>query len=85
MPDSKHILTSSNDGTVMIYEISPRFFAEYYYFNELQDEMNESGLFEERRKGEKKEDYRLRKEKAEVFRKELFEKYHRLHLEELHK
>lgn len=83
LPDSKHILTTSNDGTVMIYEISPRFFAEYYYFSELQKEMSESGLFEERRKGEQKEEYQLRKEKAEIFRKELYEKYHRLHLEEM--
>ncbi len=83
LPDSKHVVTCSNDGRAMVYEISPRFFAEYYYFSELQQEMRESGLFEERRKGEKKEDYQLRQEKAAKFRQELYQKYHRKHLEEL--
>ncbi len=85
LSDSRHVLTCSNDGTARVYEISPRFFAEYYYFSELQKEMQESGLFEERRKGENKEDYQLRQEKADRFRTELYDKYHRLHLEELNK
>ncbi len=83
LPDSKRIVTTSNDGTAMIYEISPRFFAEYYYFNELQAEMEESGLFDDRRKGETREAYRLRMEKAARFRKELHEKYYRMHLRDL--
>jgi WD40 repeat protein len=83
LPDSKHVLTCSNDGKVMVYEISPRFIAEYYYFSELQKEMKESGLFEERQKGEKKEDYQLRQEKADSLRKELYDKYCNLHLEEI--
>ena len=85
LPDSRHVVTCSNDGTARVYEISPRFFAEYYYFPELQKEMQESGLFEDRMKGEKKEDYQLRQEKAEKFRTELYEKYYNLHLEELNK
>jgi WD40 repeat protein len=80
---SKHVVTTSNDGTAMIYEITPRFIAEYYYFSELQEEMRESGLFEERRKGEKKEAYQRRQEKAAKFRKELHAKYCRLHLSKL--
>ena len=67
LPDSKHVITCSNDGTVMIFRISPRFFAEYYYFSELQNDMRESGLFMARQKGEKKEAYQIRVEKAEIF------------------
>jgi len=80
LPDSKHVVTCSNDGTVKIYRISLRFFAEYYYFNELQDEMRESGLFKPREKGEKKEDYQSRTKKADEFKKDLYEKYYQLHL-----
>lgn len=83
LPDSKHIVTCSNDGTAMIYEISPRFFAEFYYFDELRQEMQESDLFEERRKGEKKEEYKLRQKKAAKFKAELHEKYYNKHLEDL--
>ena len=85
LPDSKHVVSSANDETAMIYEISPRFYAEFYYFSEMQTEMKESGLFEERQKSEKREDYQLRQEKAEKFRKELYEKYHNMHLEDLKK
>ncbi len=79
LSDSK-LVTCSNDGTAMIYEITPRFFAEFYFFDELRQEMRESGLFEERRKGEKKEEYQLRQQKAAKLRKELHEKYYRKHL-----
>ena len=36
-----------------------------------------------KRKGEKKEEYQARQAKAETFRKELYEKYYRIHLENL--
>jgi WD40 repeat protein len=85
LPDSKRLITISNDGTAMVYQISPRFFAEFYYFNELQEEMRESGLFGEKQKGEKREEFQLRQEKAEKFRKELYQKYYQLHLDELEK
>ncbi len=85
LPDSRHVVSCSNDGTARIYEITSRFFAEFYYFSEMQKEMNDSGLFEERLKGEKKEEYQSRQEKAEKFRKELYDKYAAMHLEELEK
>jgi WD40 repeat protein len=81
--DSQHVITCSNDGRVLIYRISDRFFAEYYYFSELQNDMRESGLFVERKKGESREDYKYRMEKASTFREELYRKYYLLHMEEL--
>ncbi len=83
LPDGKHVVTCSNDGTAVVYEITPRIFAEYYYFNELQKEMQESGLFEKRQKGEKKEDYQARREKAGQFRLELYEKYAEKHFRDI--
>jgi WD40 repeat protein len=85
LPDSRHVVTCSNDGEVMVYKITPRMIAEYYYFSELQDDMQASGLFEERQKGEKKEDYQLRQVKADSLRNALYEKYAALHEEELSK
>ncbi|MFC2098774.1 WD40 repeat domain-containing protein [Bacteroidota bacterium] len=84
-PNSEHLATCSNDETVKIFRISPRFFAEYYYFTELQKEMQESGLFEERRKGENKEEYQQRQEDASSFREELHDKYYKMHLDALNK
>jgi len=85
LPDGKHCVTCSQDGTAKVYEISARFFAEFYYFSELQQDMQESGLFEDRRKGEKKDEYLLRRDKAEKLRKELHEKYYQMHMDEIEK
>ena len=81
LPDSKHVVTCSNDETAKVYQISPRFFAEYYYFSELQNDMQESGLFDDRRKGEKKDEYLQRQEKASKLKRELHQKYYQMHLE----
>ena len=81
--DGKYIIACSNDGTAVIYEMSPRFTAEYYFFNEMENEMSESGLLAPRRNGESKEAHKLRQEKAELFRQELYQKYYMKHLEDL--
>ena len=80
--DGQSIITGSHDGKVRIYEISPRFFAEYYYWDELKQEMDASPLFAPRQKSEKKPDYNARLEKAEEYKKELYEKYYQKYLEE---
>lgn len=82
-PDGEKIISCSNDGTAVVYIMSPRFIAEYYYFNELEKEMEASGLAGDRRKGESREEYRLRTEKAAAHYDELCRKYHRKHLGDL--
>jgi WD40 repeat protein len=81
--DGSGIVTCSNDGTVMIYEMSARFIAEHYYYNEMEKEMEESGLSEPRRKGENREAYHARREEAEKFRQGLFIKYEQKHLRDI--
>ena len=83
LPDGSGIVTCSNDGTVMIYEMSARFIAEHYYYNELEKEMEGSGLFEPRRKGESRDAYHARQDEAEKFRQGLFMKYHKKHLRDI--
>ncbi len=83
LPDGSGIVTCSNDGTVMIYEMSDRFIAEHYYYKEMEKEMEESGLFEPRRKGESREAYHARREEAEKFRQGLFIKYQQKHLRDI--
>ena len=81
--DGKYIITCSNDGTAVVYEMTPRFTAEYYFFNEMENEMTESGYLEPRQKGESREAYQLRQEKAGQLRGELYQKYYMKHLEDL--
>jgi len=83
LPDGSGIVTCSNDGTVMIFAMSARFTAEHYYYNEIEKEMEDSDLFESRRKGESRDAYRVRQEEAEAFRQGLFIKYHQKHLQDI--
>lgn len=85
LPDGSGIVTCSNDGTVMIFEMSARFVAEHYYYNEMEEEMEASGLFEPRKKGENRDAYKTRQSAAETFRHSLYAKYSRKHLEDLGK
>ncbi|MBL7110450.1 MAG: WD40 repeat domain-containing protein [Bacteroidales bacterium] len=80
--DGQNIITGSSDGKVRLWEISPRFFAEYYYWEELKQEMDASPLFAPREKSEKKADYNARLEKADEYKKELHRKYYQKYLEE---
>jgi WD40 repeat protein len=83
LPDGSGIVTCSNDGSVMIYEMSARFIAEYYYYDEMEKEMDDSGLFEPRRKAESREAYHARQQEAAAFRQGLFVKYYQKHLRDL--
>lgn len=85
LPDGSGIVTCSNDGTVMIFEMSSRFMAEHYYYNEMEKEMEASGLFESRRKGENREAYQMRQSAAATFRHGLYDKYLQKHLQYLEK
>jgi WD40 repeat protein len=85
LPDGSGIVTCSNDGTVMIFEMSARFIAEHYYYNEIEEEMEDSGLFESRRKGESRDTYRARQSSAEKFRQGLYNKYQQKHLQDIDK
>lgn len=80
--DGKYVLTGSNDGNIYQYKLSPRLFAEFYYFDEIKSEMDETRLFEERRKSESKQEYEDRKARADKFRNELYLKYYQKYLEE---
>ena len=83
LPDGSGIVTCSNDGTVMIHEMSARFMAEHYYYSEIEKEMDASGLFEPRRKGESRDAYNARQKEAEAFRQGLYLKYHQKHLQDI--
>jgi WD40 repeat protein len=83
LPDGTGIVTCSNDGTAKIYEMSDRFIAEHYYFSEMEEEMQASGLSGPRRKGESREAWQARQSAADAFRHDLYRKYLRQHLRDL--
>ena len=82
-PDGKYFASGSNDNTVIVWSIGKRVVAEYYYSDEIAEEMNTTNLFKPKQKGEKKDEYQARMEKAEKIRNELYDKYYKKYLEEI--
>lgn len=84
-PDGKKLLTGSYDGTVRLWNISPRLFAIFYFPDEIRTEMDESGLFADRERGESRSDFRDRQSKAGEFLERLYLKYYQLYIGMLEK
>lgn len=80
-PDTTLIATASNDGTIMLWKMSPGYIAEAYYWQEIQDDLEASGLTKGKDRAESRSDYKLRLEKAEEYKQELYRKYCDKHME----
>jgi WD40 repeat protein len=78
-PDGNFIATASNDGAVLIWKMGPRYIAEHYYWNEIQEEFGQAAILREKDKSESKTDYNLRLEQAEEYRQGIYQKYFLMH------
>ncbi|HYX06909.1 MAG TPA: WD40 repeat domain-containing protein [Bacteroidales bacterium] len=74
-PNGENFAGASSDGTVIIWKLAPEIFAEHFFHDDMQHEMDTSGLFLPKQKNESRADYKLREEKASEFRKKLVRKY----------
>jgi WD40 repeat protein len=82
-PDGKRLLSGSHDGTVRLWHISPRLFASYYFQEEINEKLRNSGFTGERHPGEKRAEYRERVLESEKLQHQLYEEYYRLYIERL--
>jgi WD40 repeat protein len=74
--DSKLFASASGDKTVMLWEVSPEIIVNAYFKDEVQAELDQSGLFQPKAKTENKTTYLERQQKAEAFKKEVINKYY---------
>lgn len=82
-PDGKSFASASYDKSIKIWNYTTDIFVDYYFSDEVIEEMEDKEEFLPRQKGEKKADYRIREEKAEQIRLEIYAKYYQLYLEKL--
>ena len=73
--DNTYILSASSDKTINIWYLNPEILIEYYFEDQFQKELNTSKIFDPRRSGESKAEYKERLRKAEEYKKEFIEKY----------
>lgn len=79
-PNDTIFASASDDETLLLWKLNKEIFVDYYFQEAFFKEMKNSGLIDERRKGESRSEYKERQESADDFRKELYEKYYRQYL-----
>ncbi len=73
--NNNYILSASADKTLKVWELKPEILVNFYFEEEFQNELNESGLFEPRKTSESRSVYKARQKKAELYRLELLQKF----------
>ena len=84
LPDGKSFVSTGMDGYLKKWMIHPEIFVIHFYKVEYEKEISEDPLFDPRRDKEKKSDFRLRQEKADMAREDIIRKYYQMYLESLH-
>lgn len=80
--DGRYLASASSDKTVILWTLSKDIFADYYYKREIDDVVGMSDLYGPKRKGESKEQYAEREEKARLELEKLYNKYYEMYLEQ---
>jgi WD40 repeat protein len=83
--DGKIFASGGVDRKVLLWELIPKIYVEYSFYDEFNTEKESISLFDERRKGEKKEDFEQRSRKAAEKEGEIVNRYYQLYLENLKK
>ena len=81
-PDGKSFASASMDKTIKIWTLSPEIFVDFYYRQEIANELNQFPEFLPRQKGENKTDYDKRIFKRKVIRDDVYGRYYQRYLEE---
>ncbi len=81
--DGSEFFSCDKEGVVAEWTVDKKLFVDFYYNDEIQHEYETNKLFSPRRKGESKDDYKVREEKAELEKQQLIETYYAKYLETL--
>ncbi len=77
------LASAGSDNTVMLWQLSKKIFVEYAYYDEFAAEKAKSSLFDPKRKGENKDDYQKRLDKAKILEDQILENYYNKYISEL--
>lgn len=73
------------EGQILHWSVAPKVFVDYYYASELNTEIKNNTLFEAKRKGESRSDYKMRQAKADAEMQKLITSYYLKYLDQLQK
>ena len=81
-PNGKLFASASSDKKAVIWEINPEIFVYHHYQDDYFNELENSGIWGPKRKGESGSDYKERQLKAEALKSRLINKYYKKYKEE---
>ncbi len=70
------LYSCDSQGNIYEWIVPKKVFVDYYFSKEMNDEIAINKIFQPRRKGESKDDFKTREEKADKFKKTLIDKYY---------
>jgi WD40 repeat protein len=83
LPNGKSFVSGSYDKTAKLWQLGPELFVDYYFKKEIEDEMKENPVFQEKSRSESRQEYAERMEVAKKQREQLYQKYYRKYIEQL--
>ncbi len=82
-PDGESFISGSYDQTAKWWRLAPELFVNYYFKEEIEAEMEENPVFQEKSRSESRQEYTERMEEAKKQRDQLYQKFYRKYLEQL--
>jgi WD40 repeat protein len=82
-PSGDAFISGSADNTIMVWKLKPEIFVAHYLSKEYEEEMAKTDLFAPKGNEESKANYKIRNEKAELFKQELINKLYSKYLSEI--
>ncbi len=83
LPDGKSFVSGSYDQTAKLWQLAPELFVDYYFKDEIDSEMKDNPVFQEKSRSESRQEYAERMVEAKKLRDQLYQKYYRKYLEQI--
>lgn len=81
--NGRYMVSGGADGKVLYWEIDSKIYVEYAFYDEFWEEKENNSLFDERRKGEKRDDYQKRMDRAAEKEDEIIARYYDIYLKKI--
>ncbi|MBN2612140.1 MAG: WD40 repeat domain-containing protein [Bacteroidales bacterium] len=84
-PDGGFLVSGSSDKSVMIWKLNKSIYCNFYFQDEIDDEISQSDLFGPKRKDENKQQYEERQQQAGQTLEDLYDRYYQEYLKIKHR